>query len=85
MTKLIPVRVPKGWIIYKQLLKVQEELNEALEAYNLDKTVELLEELVDVQVACETALAVMGADERYRNILRDRVNEKNRTRGYHDD
>ncbi len=44
----------------------------------------LLEELVDVQTACETMMAILGADETERNEVRRQVIEKNRRRGYYE-
>lgn len=43
----------------------------------------LAEELVDLQTACETMLAMIGMDDRDRMEVRRRVVEKNRARGYY--
>lgn len=44
-----------------------------------------LEELVDVQTACETMMAILGADDKRRNDIRRQVIEKNAKRGYYED
>ena len=42
------------------------------------------EELVDIQVSCETALMILGFSAKEREAIRAKVDEKNRRRGYHE-
>ena len=42
------------------------------------------EELVDIQVSCETALMILGFSAEEREAIRAKVDEKNRKRGYHE-
>lgn len=43
----------------------------------------LAEELVDLQMSCETMLAILGLGEQQRRDVRKKVIEKNRKRGYY--
>ena len=64
--------------------KVVEECGEVVEAYNDGHAKShLAEELVDVQEACETALAGLGYHEKERKKLRSMVIKKNDDRGYY--
>lgn len=95
--RLIPVVVPEKWCMYDQLHKIQKEYDEALLELdaledNSDDDVRfaayedkqsLAEELVDIQVACETALSMLGLNQEQRDQVRQRVNQKNALRGYH--
>ena len=47
------------------------------------KTDRLAEELVDLQMACETMLEIIGLDEQERESVRQKVIEKNAKRGYY--
>lgn len=72
--------------IGKQLNKIQEEFKEveselAYERFNKDNAIE---ELVDLQTACETMLAILGLDEADRADMRRRVIAKNAARGYYE-
>ena len=67
----------------QQLAKIEEEYGEVIEAYTDGEPKErLAEELVDLQVACETMLAIMGYTDDDRQRIRKMVTEKNRARGY---
>ena len=67
----------------QQLAKIEEEYGEVIEAYTDGEPKErLAEELVDLQVACETMLAIMGYSDDERQRIRKMVTEKNRARGY---
>ena len=67
----------------QQLAKIEEEYGEVIEAYTDGEPKErLAEELVDLQVACETMLAIMGYTDDDRQRIRKMVTEKNRSRGY---
>ena len=67
----------------QQLAKIEEEYGEVIEAYTDGEPKErLAEELVDLQVACETMLAIMGYTDDDRQRSRKMVTEKNRARGY---
>ena len=70
------------------LAQVDQERKECLEALTDcfgDKSgarEHLAEELTDVVTAATTALRMLGYDEEARGKLQERVNEKNRRRGY---
>ena len=67
----------------QQLAKIEEEYGEVIEAYTDGEPKErLAEELVDLQVACETMMAIMGYTDDDRQRIRKMVTEKNRARGY---
>lgn len=80
--RLLPVTWAVGHTVSDQLNKVKEELDEAFAARDNVDRYELCEELVDIQVACQTALEMLGCDI---NKVRAYVNEKNRKRGYLDE
>lgn len=44
----------------------------------------LVEELADLQMSCETMLAILGFDEQQRREARKKVIEKNRSRGHYE-
>lgn len=74
----------------QQMYHVLSEVNEADNALWLfcrnDYGKEhLAEELVDLQMSCETMLAILGLDEKQRDAVRARVIEKNRARGYYNE
>lgn len=61
------------------------ELNEVVGAY-LDGNMDAVaEETVDLQMSCETMLAILGLDKKQRLETRKKVIEKNERRGYYDD
>ncbi len=76
----------------EQTAKIMEEVSEvyeALKAYNknpesTEKFGQLVEEIVDVQVAMETFLAILGLDEEGRDAVRAKIYIKNLERGYYD-
>lgn len=77
---------------YIQLEKIYDEMAEvrkALNDYDRDLTRETREELLmecaDVQVAVETLMMQLGADEDERWSARRKVWEKNNVRGYYDE
>lgn len=89
---LKPVKIQQNWILKNQLAKIREEYSEveilvlARELGNNGITsTDIAEELVDLQTACETMLAMLGFDGVERNAVRLNVIEKNRKRGYYND
>ena len=77
------------YLVGRCLAQVDRERKECLEALVIcfadrgDEAKEhLAEELTDVKTAATTALHVLGYDEVARGKLQERVNEKNRKRGY---
>lgn len=68
---------------WRQLRHVAGELLEVAAALLRRDYAHAAEELVDVQVACETLLHILGYDSRKRNLWRDYVDAKNEARGYH--
>ena len=74
-----------GATLREQLESIKREVKEVEMAmmYN-DTDDHILEELVDVQTACETMMAILGADETERNEVRRQVIEKNAKRGYYE-
>lgn len=73
--------------IGKQLSKIQQEFKEVESelAYKVFDEDNAAEELVDLQTACETMLAILGLDEAARADVRRRVMAKNKARGYYDE
>lgn len=80
---------------HKRVIEEVTEFSEALDLLNQfpsdpkpigydSARIFVLEELVDVQTACETMMAILGADEADRNEVRRMVIEKNRRRGYYE-
>lgn len=77
------------YLVGRCLAQVDRERKECLEALVIcfadrgDEAKEhLAEELTDVKTAATTALHVLGYDEVARGKLQERVNEKNKARGY---
>lgn len=76
------------YLVGRCLAQVDQERKECLEALTDcfgDKSgarEHLAEELTDVVTAATTALCMLGYDEEARGKLQERVNEKNRSRGY---
>lgn len=77
------------YLVGRCLAQVDQERKECLEALTAcfadrgDEAKEhLAEELTDVKTAVTTALHVLGYDEEARGKLQERVNDKNRRRGY---
>ena len=76
------------YLVGRCLAQVDQERKECLEALTDcfgDKSgarEHLAEELTDVVTAATTALRMLGYDEEARGKLQERVNEKNKARGY---
>lgn len=84
---------------WKQSIKIKEEVTEFFEIFDLlnqfasnpkpigydSAMLSVLEELVDIQTACETMMAILGADEQKRNEIRRQVIEKNAKRWYYEE
>lgn len=77
-----------SWL--EQYMHVKEELDEVRQAMNDfafrkpgSGTDYISEELVDLQMSCETMLAIIGLDEQQRNEARRKVIKKNKERGYY--
>lgn len=74
----------------EQYMHIDSELKEVRTAMNdyaleyTDTLDNLIEELIDLQMSCETMLAILGLDEQQRREARSRVIEKNRLRGYYE-
>lgn len=81
---------------YKQFESVESEFDEIQrEFYRMiddrysktfreESKQNLIMELVDLQMSCETMLAILGLDENQRMEVRRKVIEKNRVRGYYE-
>lgn len=68
----------------QQLRKIAEELDEVIQAWeDGEKNERVAEELADVQMACETMLAMLGYTEAQRREIRLAVINKNSRRGYY--
>ena len=63
------------------LLKIKEEVEEVEEA--LKGNGNLVEEIVDIQLVCETFLAGLGLNQEQRNNARYKAKLKNLARGYY--
>jgi hypothetical protein len=86
-----------GNSISKQRIHILSEMAKALEqlellyqftsrAINYDKGIErAAEELVDLQMSCETMIAILGLDEQQRMKERRKVIAKNDVRGYYNE
>ena len=77
------------YLVGRCLAQVDQERKECLEALVIcfadgeaEAKEHLAEELTDVKTAATTALHVLGYDEEARGKLQERVNEKNKARGY---
>jgi hypothetical protein len=68
----------------EQIAKIHSEYLEVMSAviHNEGKA-RIAEELVDVQQACETAMAILGMNEEERRKTREKVLQKNARRGYY--
>ena len=77
----------KGW--YQQIQHVYSEFNEVITEFHLfddgdvTEPLKLIEELIDLQMSCETMLACMELNEQQRMEARRRVIAKNKARGYY--
>ena len=77
----------KGW--YEQIKHVYSEFNEVITEFHLfddgdvTEPLKLIEELIDLQMSCETMLACMELNEQQRMEARRRVIVKNKARGYY--
>ena len=86
---LKPVKITTGWTLLRQLEKVREEyaevellvLSKELGKHNIT-ALNIAEELIDLQTACETMLYMLGLTEAELNTMREYVVLKNKTRGY---
>ena len=63
------------------ILKIKEEVEEVEEA--LKGNGDLVEEIVDIQLVCETFLAGLGLNQEQRNNARYKAKLKNLARGYY--
>ena len=63
------------------ILKIEEEVEEVRQA--LKGNGNLIEEIVDIQLVCETFLAGLGLNQEQRNNARYKAKLKNLTRGYY--
>lgn len=75
------VNLPLG----KHIEKIHEEFGEVLIAALDDDKEHLCEEIVDLQMTCETALAGLRIDAAARADVRRQVILKNKARGYYDE
>lgn len=68
----------------QQLRDIGEELYEVSQAWNDgEKPERIAEELADVQMSCETMMAMLGFSMNERKEIRKQVIEKNTKRGYY--
>lgn len=88
----VPCRKFRSASTLEWVAKLAEETQEVIaEANVLEAGVDvyvknkLSEELTDVITVCVSWLDTLGYDEAARERLQERVNEKNRKRGYHDE
>ena len=63
------------------ILKIEEEVEEVRQA--LKGNGNLIEEIVDIQLVCETFLAGLGLNQEQRNNARYKAKLKNLARGYY--
>ena len=68
---------------WRQLRHVLGEVWEVAKALLQKDYAHAAEELVDVQVSCETLLHILGYDDFDRTLWRTYVDRKNEVRGYH--
>ena len=82
--ELLPAKRFMGLSFPDQLKKINDEYQEVISAY-MDKEGKerIAEELVDMQEAIETALAILGLTEEQRKEARRNVVVKNSMRGYY--
>lgn len=66
----------------QQMNHITEEYCEVVTEYNRSSEERLVEELIDLQMSCETMLANLGLDEQQRREARKKVLAKNAARGY---
>lgn len=72
---------------YMHLKEEMEEIRHAMNDYALELTDNvnfIAEELSDLQMSCETMLAILGLNEQQRREARRKVIEKNSARGYYE-
>lgn len=92
MTEIKPCYAFMGASPKEQAAKITEEIGEVFEAlkeYNqepesIEKFGNLVDGIVDVQVAMETLLLILGLDAEGRDAVRARIYKKNRRRGYYE-
>jgi phosphoribosyl-ATP pyrophosphohydrolase len=83
---LIPAFKFMGDSMRSLIDKIVEECGEVVEAWNDGETKDrVAEEIGDVQLACETALAGLGYHEKERRGVRLKNIKKNKDRGYYCD
>ena len=78
---LIPAEKFKSAIVCKHFEKVEEEVEEVRQA--LKGNGNLIEEIVDIQLVCETFLSGLGLNQEQRNNARYKAKLKNLARGYY--
>ncbi len=86
----IPCKKFKHASINEWLDKLHEEVSEVEELaqvppFRHDTEEELTMELMDVITVCYSWLYALGYEGEKLNVLTNKVNEKNRVRGYHDE
>lgn len=82
--ELLPAVRFLGQPIKKLYAKVYEELDEAAQAFDDGERLERkVEEIVDIQLACETLLAKYGLNAEQRRAARRKKIDFNRKRGYY--
>jgi hypothetical protein len=88
MSELRPATKFLGNSFNRQVSHIESEFKEVVDAiYNRNDETrseeEIAEELVDLQMPCETMLAILGLDEQQRREARLKVIAKNEARGYY--
>lgn len=68
--------------VHSWFCKLNEEVREARRAF-YDRDGVLADELADIITVCVSMLEYIGVDETERGRLFERINSKNRKRGYH--
>ena len=71
----------KAWEQFDHIVSELVEVDEEFMSFNEER---IAEEVVDVQMSCETLLAIIGLDEQQRRDMRRKVIAKNEARQYYE-
>jgi len=69
--------------IVSEIGEASVELVKVVDFDLIDEIPRAVEELIDVQMSCETMIAILGLNEQQRREARCKVIEKNEARGYY--
>lgn len=85
-TRFLGNDIHQQWThIISEILEANEELRRHTVNDDTAAIKRMAGELIDIQMSCETMLAIIGLNESQRNDARRRVIAKNESRGYYDD